>query len=298
MTAYSFRDSNIRKTWAIFAIFLILVIGTGWIISYVYNNSYILYFAVFFSLIMNFLAYWKSDSIALLLASAKKADKNQYPDLFNVVENLSIRTGIPTPKVYIINDLSCNAFATGRNPKHASIAVTLGLIQRLNKTELEAVIAHEISHIKNYDILLSTVVVVLVGFITIITDFFLRSLWWRNRDDRNQGNGLIMIIAIAASILSPILATLIQLAISRKREFLADTGAVLITRYPEGLISALEKISLSGPMSRPKNATAHMFFASPFGADSLQNRKTPWLVKIFMTHPPIEERIDALRKMA
>jgi heat shock protein HtpX len=298
MTAYSFRDSNIRKTWAIFSLFLVIVIGVGWIISMAYNDTSILYFAVIFSLVMNLIAYWKSDSIALSLSRAHEADKNTYRDLFNVVENLSITTGIPTPKIYIIEDPSANAFATGRNPKHASIAVTTGLLQRLNKTELEGVIAHEMSHVKNYDILVSTVVVVLVGFITILTDFFMRSLWWRGRDDREGNGSILMIIGIATAILAPILATLIQLAISRKREFLADASGALITRYPEGLVLALEKISSDRPMAHPQNATAHMFFASPFKADAGGQQKTPWFVKLFMTHPPIEDRIKALRQMS
>jgi len=296
-TAYSFRDSNIRKTWLIFTLFLVIVIGIGWIISRAYNDPAILYFAIVFSLLMNFIAYWNSDSIALSISGARLVEKSQYPELFNVVENLAITTGVPTPKVYVINDPSPNAFATGRNPKHASIAVTTGLLSLLNKTELEGVIAHEISHIKNYDILVSTVVVVLVGFVTMITDFFMRSLWFRRSDDRQQGNNIFILIGIVVSILSPILATLIQLAISRKREFLADASAALITRYPKGLAMALEKISLSRPMGRPHNATAHMFFVNPFKADANWNQKTPWFVRIFMTHPPIEERIKALYQM-
>lgn len=298
MTAYSFRDSNIRKTWGIFSLFLVIVIGVGWIISRAYNDPSILYFAVIFSLVMNFIAYWKSDSIALSLSRAHEADHKNYMELYHVVENLSIATGIPMPKIYVIDDASANAFATGRNPKHASIAVTTGLLARLNKTELEGVIAHEMSHVKNYDILVSTVVVVLVGFITILTDFFMRSTFWHRRDDRNNGGSVFMIIGIVVAILAPILATLIQLAISRKREFLADASGALITRYPEGLASALEKISSDRPMARPQNATAHLFFANPFKADTLSDKKTPWFVRLFMTHPPIEERIKALRQMS
>ncbi|KKS82720.1 MAG: Protease HtpX-like protein [Candidatus Wolfebacteria bacterium GW2011_GWC1_43_10] len=297
MNLYSFRDSNIRKTWIIFSLFLIVIIGLGWFFSYAYQDRAILYFAVIFSVLVNFLAYWKSDKIALTISGARKADPQHFVEIYRIVENLSITAGTPAPQIYIIEDVSPNAFATGRNPKNSSIALTTGLIEQLNRSEIEGVVSHELSHIKNYDILLSTVVVVLVGIIALLSDFFVRFSWMgRGRGSDRGKNPVIMIIGIASIILAPIIGTLIQLAISRKREFLADASGVLLTRYPEGLASALEKISVAPAMRKPHNATAHLFIASPFKADSGQ-KKIPWMVRLFSTHPPIEERIKILREM-
>jgi heat shock protein HtpX len=299
MTAYTVKDSNIRKTWALVTLFFAGVIGLGWVFSYIYHDQAILVFAVLLSVVMNIGAYWYSDKVALAVARAVPADPVRYHELHNIVENLAITAGLPKPAVYIINDPSPNAFATGRDPQHASIAFTTGIVERLNKVEIEGVAAHELSHVKNYDILLSTVVVVLVGVVSLATDFFLRSMWFRgNRDDRNNGGGILMLVGIALAILAPIFATLVQLAISRKRESLADASGVLLTRYPDGLADALEKIEAAEPMRHPTNATAHLFIANPFKADTPRvARKTPWLAKLFMTHPPIEERIAALRAM-
>lgn len=299
MTAYNFKDSNIHKTWALITLFFVGIIGLGWLFSYIYNDQAILVFAVLLSLVMNVGAYWYSDRVALAVSRAAPADPTRYHELHNIVENLAITAGLPKPAVYIINDPSPNAFATGRNPQHASIAFTTGILERLNKTEIEGVAAHELSHVKNYDILLSTVVVVLVGVVSLATDFFLRSMWFRgNRDERNNGGGILMLVGIVLAVLAPIFATLVQLAISRRREALADASGVLLTRYPEGLADALEKIEAAGPMQHPTNATAHLFIANPFKADTPRvERKTPWLAKLFMTHPPIEERIAALRAM-
>jgi len=298
MTLYSFKSSNIRKTWLIFTLFLVVVIGVGWIFSLAYNDPGILYIAVAFSLIMNLVAYWKSDSIALTLARAHEAQHDQYKDLYHTVENLCITAGIPMPKIYVIDDASVNAFATGRNPKHATVAVTTGLLARLDKTELEGVIAHELSHVRNYDTLLSTVVVILVGFISIISNIFMRSTLFRGRSDRNNQNSIFMLIGVITAILAPIAAVLIQLAISRKREFLADASGALLTRYPEGLASALEKISADRPLVSAQGATAHLYFVNPFKADGGGEKKVSFMAKLFMTHPPIEERIKALRQMA
>lgn len=222
-------------------------------------------------------------------------ERRDNPDLYNIIENLSITAGLPTPKIYLVNQDQPNAFATGRDPKHAVIAVTSGLLRRLNKSELEGVLAHELSHVGNRDILVSTVAVVLVGFISILSDIFFRSMFFggfRRRDDREEGGNILMVVGIVLAILAPIAATLIQLAISRKREFLADASGALLTRYPDGLISALEKISNDNtPMSVANNTTAHLWLDNPFKGQ----KQTSWLTKLFMTHPPIDERIRALR---
>jgi len=297
MTLYTQKESNIFKTWLLFSLFLIIVISIGWFFSRLYANPSILYFAVIFSFLMNFIAYWYSDKIVLKMANAVPIEKKNAPELYNIVENLCITAGLPVPKIYLIRERQPNAFATGRNPKHAVVAVTEGLLEKLDRSELEGVIAHELSHIGNRDMLLSTVIVVLVGFISILSDIFLRSSFFggfRSRDDRDSGQAgaILMLIGIILAILAPISATLIQLAISRKREFLADTSGALLTRYPEGLARALEKISSDPtPMRVANNTTAHLWFNNPFKGKS----KTSWLTRLFMTHPPIEDRIKALR---
>ena len=300
MTLYAQKDSNIRKTWLLFTIFLVIVIGIGFAFSQIYGNSSILYFAVIFSVSMNIIAYWFSDKIVLKMANAKPIEKKDNPELYNIIENLSITAGLPMPKVYIINESAPNAFATGRNPEHSVVAVTKGLLQKLNRTELEGVIAHEISHIGNRDMLLSTMVVVLVGFISILSDMFLRSMFFSGRRD-NRGGGrqiqeILMIVGVVLSILAPIAAVLMQLAISRKREFLADASGVLLTRYPEGLANALEKIAGDPtPLSVAKNITAHLWVDDPFTHGIGDGKKVNWLHKLFMTHPPVGERIAALK---
>lgn len=269
--------------------FCALIVGLGWAISYYYDNAVILPIAFAVALFMNFFSYWFSDKIVLKLHKAKLATREEYFDLWNATENLAITAGLPMPKLYVIDDIAPNAFATGRNKEHAVVAVTTGLLKILNKTELEGVIAHELSHIGNRDILLSTIVVVMVGFVALLSDMFLRSGFHGGNRDRNQ-NGAILIIGILLAILTPLAATLIQLAISRKREFLADASGALLTRYPEGLAQALAKISsVSLPMKTANNATAHLFIANPFGPSKLSG-----LHKLFLTHPPVEERIRAL----
>ncbi len=288
-TLYTQQSRNVFRTWLLMAIFLAIIIALGYFISYYYNNQAILYIAIIFSLIMNITSYWYSDKITLSISGAKEAKREEYFDFYNTVENLSITAGLPMPKVFVINDASPNAFATGRNKEHATVAVTTGLLNILNKTELEGVIAHELSHIGNKDILLSTVVVVLVGFISILANIFTRGMFFGGRDREERGGGILAIIGIIFIILSPIVATLIQLAISRKREFLADASGALLTRYPEGLASALEKISKANiPMRNPSQATAHLFIANPFGG---MGKKVSTL---FSTHPPVEERVKAL----
>lgn len=285
---YTHQDANILKTWGLMTGFFVLVILIGWGISYFYGNQDILLFAVIFAVFMNIFSYWFSDKIVLKLHKAKPVTREEYFDLWNITENLSITAGLPMPRLYIIEDRAPNAFATGRNKEHAVVAVTSGLLEILDRNELEGVIAHELSHIGNRDILISTIAVVLAGFVSILADFFLRShLFGGSRDD-NRGNGVLVIVGVVLAILAPIFATLIQLAISRKREFLADASGALLTRYPEGLASALRKISTSAaPLTTRHNATAHLFIANPFGLGKS-------ISKLFMTHPPVEERIQAL----
>lgn len=274
------------------AVFFGIVIALGWFFSYYYQNPSFLYFFALFSIVMNIVSYWFSDKIVLSLAGAKEARREEYFDLYTIVENLSITAGLPMPKMYVVNDPAPNAFATGRDKNHAVVCATTGLLAILEKNELEGVIAHELSHIGNRDMLISTVAVVLVGFVSILADFFMRSMLWgghRDNDD-NKAGGLLMIVGIILSILAPIFATLIQLAISRKREFLADASGALLTRYPEGLANALRKISqYSQPMRRQSNAIAHLYLADPKGS-KIGKR----ISGLFATHPPTEARIQAL----
>lgn len=289
-TLYTHKDENIAKTWVLMTLFFGVVIAIGWAVSFYFDNQAILYIAVFFALVMNVTSYWFSDKVVVKMAGAKPASENEYPELHNIVENLAITAGLPKPKVYIINDPAPNAFATGRNATHAVVAVTTGLLGMMNRTELEGVIAHELSHIGNRDMLVSTVAVVLVGFVSIVSDIFLRATFFGG-GDRDNKNPWLAIVAVAFIVLAPIAATLLQLAVSRKREFLADASGALLTRYPEGLASALRKLgSYQVPMRRASNATAHLYISNPFGARA----KTSALAKLFMTHPPIEERIQAL----
>ncbi|MFA5652421.1 MAG: M48 family metalloprotease, partial [Candidatus Paceibacterota bacterium] len=288
---YTEQDKNISKTWLLMGTFLVIVVGLGYFISYYYNSPIILYFAIVFSLIMNFISYWFSDKIVLSVSGAKEAKHDEYTDLYHSVENLSITAGLPMPKIYIIEEVSPNAFATGRNKEHSVIVVTTGLLQILNRVELEGVIAHELSHVGNDDILLSTVVVVLVGFISLLANMFMRG-GMRGNSDNNKNGGILMLVGIIFIILSPIAAKLIQLSISRKREFLADASGALLTRYPDGLASALKKISVANiPMKNPNPATAHLYISNPFGGTGKK------VLNLFSTHPPVEERIKALTGM-
>ncbi len=288
---YTQQSKNVTKTWLLMTVFFVVVILFGWFFSFYYGNPNILYLFVIFSIFMNIFSYWFSDKIVIKLAGAKPAKREEYFDLYTSVENLSITAGLPMPKVYVVQDDAPNAFATGRDKNHAVVCATTGLLAILDKTELEGVLAHELSHIGNRDMLLSTVVVVLVGFITILADVFTRSLFFGgNRDSDNKGAGVLIIVGIILSILAPIFAMLIQLAISRKREFLADASGALLTRYPEGLANALRKISqYSKPMNRQSGAIAHLYIADPKG--STIGKKVAGL---FATHPPAEERIKAL----
>lgn len=299
ISLYTHKSSNIRKTWVLVTLFFVIVIGIGWIFSQAYGNPGILYFAVIFSLIMNVLAYWYSDKMVLRMAHAEAVTRESARELYNIVENLCITAGLPVPKIYIIHEPAPNAFATGRNPEHAAIAVTDGLLDRLDRSELEGVIAHELSHIGNRDMLVSTVVIVLVGFISILSDMFMRSMFWggmrRRGNDRSGASGIFLLLAIVASILAPIAAVLMQLAISRKREFLADASGAILTRYPEGLANALRKISRDPtPLRAATSTTAHLFFDDPFDYEGKPKERTPWFHKLFMTHPSVGERVKAL----
>ena len=293
-TIYSEADKNIRRTWILMLTFFFVVVGIAWAFSYALNNPAILYIAVAFSLVMNVGSFWYSDKLALATSGAKPAEGADFLELNRIVENLAITSGMEKPRVFIINDPAPNAFATGRDEKHAAVAVTTGLLSIMERSELEGVIAHELSHIKNKDTLVMTVVVVLLGFVTLLSDFFLRSMIYGrgggndNRDGRLQ---IIMIVAgIALAIFAPLVAQLIQFAVSRRREFLADASGALLTRYPEGLASALQKIGAHAqPMRRANHATAHLFIGNPFGAKARQGFN-----RLFMTHPPTEERIRAL----
>jgi len=297
-TLYTHIDSNKRKSWLLLSGFFILIILVGYVFSYAMDNSAILYVAVFISIIFSFISYWWSDKIVLAMSDAKLVKHDTNKEFYHVVENLCITAGLPLPKIYVINDTALNAFATGRDPEHAVVAVTVGLLQKLDRSELEGVIAHELSHIGNRDILLATLVTVMVGVIVLLADWFRRWSIFGSRKNNSERDGritlIITIVAIVLSILAPIFAYLMQFAISRKREFLADADGALLTRYPEGLAKALEKISADQePLEVANRATAHLYITSPFKEDS--KKKTSFWAKAFMTHPPVSERVAALR---
>ncbi len=294
---YTHADSNTRKTWFLITFFLVFIIAVGWLFSYLLDSSAILFFAVFLSIAMSITSYWYSDKIVLSMTRATPIKKGDNPELYRLVENLAITAGLPAPKIYIIKEMQPNAFATGRDKNHAVIAVTKGLLDRLNKTELEGVLAHELSHIGNKDMLLSTVVVILIGVVALLSDLFFRASFLGGMGRRRQGkedNLMLLFAGIIAALLAPLAAILIQLAISRKREFLADASGALLTRYPEGLAKALEKIALDPtPMQRINTAIAHLFLADPLKGEQDKS----WFIKLFQTHPPVQERVKALRGM-
>jgi heat shock protein HtpX len=303
MTTYTEISSNRWKTWLImllFAAFLTFVV-------FIFTNALgfrgpsALSFtgiALIIAGIMNFFSYYYSDKLVMAVSSAKQIQKKNNPQLFRTVENLSIAAGLPTPKIYIIEDSAPNAFATGRNPQHPSIAFTTGIIDKLDRLELEGVAAHELSHVGNFDTRLMSVVAILVGSIALLSDWFLRMMWFGGDDrdnNRDSAAGIFIVIALILAILSPIIATLIQLAVSRKREFLADASGALLTRNPEELATALIKISKDPePLEVANKATAHMYIVNPF-KDS--HKIVGAFANLFNTHPPIEERVKALRAM-
>ncbi len=311
MTTYQFINKNKRESWILIFSFLIIISLLGYVFSEYFQNPAILVIAVIFSVFSAVFSYYFSDSITLAVSKAVQIERAQNPELYNTVENLCITAGTPTPKIYIINDPSPNAFATGRDPKHAVICYTTGILSRLNRTELEGVTAHELSHIGNYDIRVMTLVVVLVGTITLLGNWFLRFSFMgggRRKSNNNDGGiGMALLaIGIIFAILSPVIATIIKLAVSRQREFLADASGALLTRYPEGLASALEKISTDPrPLEEANNATAHLYIVNPFHQDrpeTSEEQKTAhqgrnWFAGLFNTHPPVADRVKRLREM-
>lgn len=285
---YSAIAANKRKTVFIMGLFLVIIGVLGWIFSYAYDDPYILFTAVIGGVIYTLIQYFVGSRLALAVTGAKQVTKREEPVLFRVVENLAITEGIPTPKVYVIDDPAPNAFATGRDPNNSSVAVTTGMLKLMSKHELEAVMAHELGHVKNYDIRVMMIVFALVAAIGLIADILIRLTWFSDRD--RTAHPAILLIGLAAAIIAPFVAVLVQLAVSRRREYLADSTAALTTRYPEGLANALEKIKAHGSVMKHQNtATAHFFFANPL--------KSGGLSKLFSTHPPLEDRIARLRKM-
>lgn len=300
-SVYRMIGDNKRKTVVLIGLVLVLIIGLGFVFGLLYDIAWLLPFAVVLALVQALSAYYFSDRLALVVSGAKPLPRSaRYLELHRLVENLAITAGLPKPKLYLIDDTAPNAFATGRDPAHASVAVTKGLVEKLTKSELEAVLAHEFSHIGNYDIRVMTIVVVLVGIIALVSDFFLRMTFWgaRHRDERgsSQIEALISVAAIGLAVLSPLIASLIQLAVSRKREFLADGSGVLLTRDPLALASALEKIAKDRePLEVANRATAHLYIANPLKGH--EGRAIGWFANLFSTHPPVADRVRILRSL-
>ena len=299
---YTQSDANRRRSWYLMTIFVIIIVILGYIFSYAFNSFLILYIAIIFSFSFAFISYWFSDKMVLSMSKAKAISEKDSPELYHLVENLCITAGLPLPKIYLIQDEAPNAFSTGRNKEHAVVVVTSGLLNLLDKTELEGVLAHELSHIGNRDIQLATLVTILVGIIVLLADWFRNFTIWGGRGSSdNSSDGqlgeIMMIVALILSILAPLFAYLMQFAISRKREYLADADGALLTRYPEGLARALEKIAQDNrPLREANRATAHLYIASPFKTDT-KIKRAGWLTRMMATHPPIQDRIKRLRQM-
>jgi heat shock protein HtpX len=299
-------SANKRKSVALIAGFIVLVVLVAFALSLLFSaGGWVgMVVALVVAGALAFLSYWKSDSVALAMSRARPADPDEYRRLYNVVEGLCIAGGIPAPRIYVIDDVAPNAFATGRNPQHAAIAVTTGLLAMMDRVELEGVVAHELSHIRNYDILVSTLAVTMVGAIALASDFGIRFLWWnggrRGRDDREGGNPagfLLILLGFFLLLLAPIVARLLQFAISRRRESLADASGVEMTRYPPGLISALEKLKADTTVTHSASrATAHLWIEQPVARLDTEGRLSR-LNRLFDTHPPLDERIAALREL-
>ena len=290
---------NKIKSWVLIIVFILIIINLGAIIGFIYGNLYFgIISALLISLIYVVFSYFSGDKAILKTSGAREVTKKEYPHLFHLIDGLSISAGLPKPKAYVIEDSALNAFATGRNPEHASITVTTGLLKKMNRQELEGVIAHEMSHIKNYDVRFMMLVVMLVGLVTLLSDFMFRSFLWGNKgksSNKKSGNGFIIlvIIAVILAILSPIIGQIIHFSISRKREFLADANAAILTRYPPGLAGALKKIAKDPDplVDKANKATAHLFISTPF------RKEHGFVSKLFLTHPKLEERIKRLEEM-
>lgn len=300
---YSYSAANKRKTWFLMTGFFIFIIAVGYVFSVAMDIPGILAGAVFISIFMSFISYWYSDKIVLSISGATLVNPENNKELYRLVENLCITAGLPLPKIYIIQDPAPNAFATGRNPEHAAIAFTTGILGKLEKNELEGVVAHELSHIGNRDILIATVATILVGIVVLLADLFWRWSFFGGKNDNNNNKDsrialVISVLAIIFALLAPLFAQLLQLAISRKREFAADADGALLTRYPEGLARALEKISAydGGSVKRATKATAHMYIASPLSQN--KQKHISWFNKLWQTHPPVQERISKLRGLS
>jgi len=290
---YSAISANKRNTVIIMIVFLLIIGGLGWLAGWIYQSWTITIVVVVIASFYALIQFFAASRLAMAVNGGQEIQKKDAPDLYNIVENLSITTGLPMPRVFIIQDPAPNAFATGRNPKTAMVAVTTGLLQIMDKRELEAVLAHEISHVQNYDIMVNMIVFGLVSAIGMICDLILRITFFggRGRNNNSEGGGYLMILGLVAMILAPIVAFAVQMAVSRQREYLADANGALTTRDPEGLASALEKLkTTSRPMQRQNSSTAHLFFANPM--------KAGWLAKLFSTHPPLDDRIARLRQNA
>ncbi len=287
---YSQIAANKRKTFYIMFLFVVIIGAIGYAYSWYVGDTSSLYIIFGFALIYSIISYFVSSKVALAVNGAKEITQKDNPRLYRVVENLSITTGLPMPRVYLVDDPAPNAFATGRDPKHSHVAATTGLLELLDDSELEGVMAHEMGHIQNYDIRVMMIVFACVSVIGLISDFFMRMMWFGGGDDEDGGSPLALVVALVMAILAPIVATMVQLAVSRRREFLADATGALTTRYPEGLASALKKLEKAGTtLKRQNSSTAHFFFANPLKAKSF--------AKLFSTHPPIEERINKLQEM-
>jgi len=295
---------NKRRSAVLIGAFVLLTAAVGAVVLYLLNLGPVgIVIAVVFAGGSAFLSYWKSDAVALAMSRAKPADPREYARLHNLIEGLCIASGLPKPRVYVVEDEAPNAFATGRNPRHAAIAVTTGLLAKMNRVELEGVLAHELSHIKNYDILVSTLAVTMVGIIAVVSDISIRMLWWnggrRGRDDRNDSGafGILAVLGFALLILAPLIGQLMQFAVSRRRESLADVSGVEMTRYPPGLIAALEKLQEDSTVVHSQSrATAHLWIEAPVARVESEGRLSR-INRMFDTHPPLEERISALREL-
>jgi heat shock protein HtpX len=300
INVYENLDQNKRKSWVVVLGFFVFVTGIIYLVGQLLGSGpEMIILALVFSFLTSFAGYWWGDKIILATAGARPAAKKRDFVLYTVVENLTLAANLPQPRLYVVEDSAPNAFTTGRDPQHATICATTGLLEKLDRTELEGVVAHELAHIRNYDMRLMTVVAVLVGMITLLADWLIRARIWGDRGDRgdrNQGIEMVFVlIGVVLILLSPLIAQLIQLAISRRREFLADASGVMITRYPEGLARALEKISADREILEVANkATAHLYITDPLKS---QKNAVGWFAHLFTTHPPVTERIKALREM-